>query len=84
MDSENFKSRTAKTLISSLIGALSQVFFLQWHGYAFIVHRDDILTSSYLQCKYSRSSILPRNNVVKLNDRPDMTIPVYRGRKATK
>ena len=26
---------------------------------------------------------LPRNNVVRLNDPPDMTSAVYRGRKAT-
>ena len=27
---------------------------------------------------------LPRKSVVKLNDRPDMTLNVYRGRKTTK
>ena len=26
---------------------------------------------------------LPRKSVVRLNDRPDMTIDVYRGRKTT-
>ena len=26
---------------------------------------------------------LPRNSVVRLNDRPDMTLDVYRGRKTT-
>ena len=27
---------------------------------------------------------LPRKSVVRLNDRPDMTLDVYRGRKTTK
>ena len=27
---------------------------------------------------------LPRKSVVRLNDRPDMTLGVYRGRKTTK
>ena len=33
--------------------------------------------------KHLRGVSLPRNSVPRLTDRPDMTIAVYRGRKAT-
>ena len=44
---------------------------------------DDIMISMSIQVKCLGGLSLPRKSVVRLTDRPDMTLDVYRGHKTT-